>query len=709
MRALRAGGLTLVAACGTSVGSSAWTPPDTPNEPIGSKRCGWCHEEEHAAWAASDHALAVQPVEVLGDLIESTDLHGAVLAPEGPWTPVATLGHTPVRQVVLKRDDGWMAVPTVGWTDDGTVVDLRTDGPVAEDDPLHWTQIPYRANDGCLPCHTTGFALGRTDDGFETTWDEAGVGCEACHGPARNHMLWAEAVTPDGGPYLERDPGGATEGLWSAPGGERGIAHRLSPPPERDPADTCAPCHSLRADLGGDDDDAFLDAYLPSLLEEGLYTDDGRILEEVFTWGSFQSSKMHAAGVTCLDCHTPHGGGLRDEGDAVCQRCHDATTYGPTHLGPEHAGHTDVACVDCHMPKRTYMQVDPRGDHAFRVPQPRLAEALGIEARGCTDGCHADQTATWAAEALEGWGGGAPRPEDRWWRAIAGVRAGDAGALAGAVTVVEDPDVPDMVRATAIVALIRTGLPWVGRWLADLQAPSSGLEGIARAESPGLVHAPAAVPRAVRVAAATTFASTGNRADDTEAMKTWYREAIAALDTTRDHTATRLTLALLHERIGEIEAARAHLEAAVAASPSNGQARVLHANFVREHGGETPALALYEAAYADLPDDPAVATSWAFALVRTGDKTRARDVVLRTAASNPTPSSDFAALHAVVLQEVPPFDARSARRVLEEALERSPLDLGLMGFLETRLRFDGDTEAADAWAARQALLSQPPR
>ena len=42
---------------------------------------------------------------------------------------------------------------------------------------------------------------------------------------------------------------------------------------------------------------------LPS--QPGLYHHDGQILDEVFVYGSFQMSRMHHAGVQCMDCRNP--------------------------------------------------------------------------------------------------------------------------------------------------------------------------------------------------------------------------------------------------------------------------------------------------------------------------------------------------------------------------------------------------------------------
>jgi hypothetical protein len=55
------------------------------------------------------------------------------------------------------------------------------------------------------------------------------------------------------------------------------------------------------------------------------------------------------------------------------------------------------------MPTRTYMVVDIRHDHSFRIPRPDLSVKLGTP-NACND-CHRDKPATWAAAAIETWHG----------------------------------------------------------------------------------------------------------------------------------------------------------------------------------------------------------------------------------------------------------------------------------------------------------------
>ena len=50
------------------------------------------------------------------------------------------------------------------------------------------------------------------------------------------------------------------------------------------------------------------------------------------------------------------------------------------------------------MQARTYMVVDPRHDHSFRVPRPDLSVKLGTP--NACNGCHGDKLVQWAAAAV---------------------------------------------------------------------------------------------------------------------------------------------------------------------------------------------------------------------------------------------------------------------------------------------------------------------
>jgi tetratricopeptide (TPR) repeat protein len=147
---------------------------------------------------------------------------------------------------------------------------------------------------------------------------------------------------------------------------ETGIAQRSEPAATRQQPESCGRCHSRRGVITDPYEygKPLLDTHRLAMLDENLYHADGRILDEVYVYGSFVQSKMYRAGVTCSDCHNSHSGDLRtgpDPNDA-CAQCHLPTKFANT----GHAPSTD--CVSCHMQDEVYMGVDARRDHSFRLP-----------------------------------------------------------------------------------------------------------------------------------------------------------------------------------------------------------------------------------------------------------------------------------------------------------------------------------------------------
>lgn len=162
----------------------------------------------------------------------------------------------------------------------------------------------------------------------------------------------------------------------------------------------CATCHSRRNQTS--DRTAphkFLTEFQPALIIPELYHVDGQVWDEDYVWGSFEQSKMYTAGVTCSNCHNPHSGKLKLPGNQTCTQCHTAQVFDT----PDHHGHkvatTGGQCVDCHMPVTTFMQVDARRDHSFRVPRPDLT--IKTQAPNACNSCHEDKTPQWAVKNIK--------------------------------------------------------------------------------------------------------------------------------------------------------------------------------------------------------------------------------------------------------------------------------------------------------------------
>ncbi|MFT5058893.1 MAG: Tfp pilus assembly protein PilF [Planctomycetota bacterium] len=448
-----------------------------PQEPtfVGRQSCEECHATESKLWRGSHHDRAMDHAtesSVLGDFndakferlgvtsrfyrkdgrffVHTEGVGGAMQEFEIAYT----FGFAPLQQYLIAFPDGRLQCLPIAWdTVQKRWYHLQNEQPVAPDDWLHWTRPAQNWNGMCASCHSTNLNKGLDSKtlNYQTEWFEIDVSCEACHGPASEHLNWARQ------PQAERSSTG-----------DLGLLLRPTQLEPRAKVELCARCHSRRVELkdfdhaGGD----MLDSFLPDLLNEGEYFPDGQILDEVYVYGSFVQSRMYHEGVHCGNCHEAHSGQLVAEGNALCMQCHKApydsvehhhhrvkgelgeALLGSTGEVPLEVG-TGALCVSCHMPGRTYMGTDYRPDHSMRVPRPDLSVALGTP-NACTS-CHSDQEPAWAAAKVVEWFG-IKRPE-HFARTIAAGRRGDPGGDERLALLIGQAHQPVIVRATALTLL----------------------------------------------------------------------------------------------------------------------------------------------------------------------------------------------------------------------------------------------------------------
>ncbi|MBT8145715.1 MAG: cytochrome c family protein, partial [Gammaproteobacteria bacterium] len=188
----------------------------------GSEVCVPCHQQQSGLWQESHHDLAMQVVNdetVLGDFDNATFNYFGKLStfrknnnqflvktegPNGALTeyPVAyVFGVYPLQQYLIEFPGGRYQVLPLAWdTRDKAEggqrwFHLYPEEQIKFDDELHWTGINQNWNYMCADCHSTNLQKGYDPDTktYNTTWSGIDVGCEACHGPASNHVSWANA------------------------------------------------------------------------------------------------------------------------------------------------------------------------------------------------------------------------------------------------------------------------------------------------------------------------------------------------------------------------------------------------------------------------------------------------------------------------------------------------------------------------------------
>jgi Flp pilus assembly protein TadD len=457
-------------------------------------------------------------------------------------------------------------------------------------DPLHWTGRLFNANAMCIECHTTGLRRGYDPPkhAYQSTFSEAQVSCEACHGPASLHVELARSKRL----FWDRRYGVGLPRLTKADAAVQ--------------MDVCAPCHARRHPIWPDRPEQaaftaqprrFLDYYLPALFDHrtpylhprSLYHPDGQILEEDYEYGSFVQSKMFRRGVTCRDCHSVRTRQYYPKDNSLCTGCHLGQHPAERYDTPKHhfhpAGGPGSRCVDCHMPEHYYMVVDSRRDHRFGSPWPEGTLALGVP--NACNGCHHDlskgQTPQWAAEKLRSWYPHRRTEPPQFAQAIADGRQRRPSAVQTLLETGRDAQLPGIVRASALLLLgdypwpsARPGV-WAGLEDPDPLVRATALSLVRQATEQELkvrvVPLLADPVRAVRLEAVRALVRHGQKTLGGQDFEQAWKELLEGLHAMADQAEAHVELALLYDQLGQEDQAVAAYEQAVRLDPRSVIAR----------------------------------------------------------------------------------------------------------------------------------------
>lgn len=709
---------------------------------VGSARCEACHQPAYESWKQSHHYQAMLPAtadNVLGDFSGQTVRYNNMDSrfyrenekyfvrtdnargePEN-FEVAYTFGFHPLQQYLVRFDDGRYQALPFAWDsrskDQGGQrwFHLYPDNPVGHEDIVHWTGSFQNWNSRCAVCHSTGFEknYSSASNTYQTAWQEVNVACEACHGPASGHLEWAggdQQGTDRGFPFSLQDRGA----FGPATAEQTRTLSRIDGKRPQTQVETCAACHARRSELSAfEPGKPFSDQFRLSLVEPGLYFPDGQIRDEVYVYGSFLQSKMHRAGVVCSNCHDPHSNEVMATDNSLCTQCHQREVFDQ----PEHHRHKEssegASCVNCHMPVATYMVVDDRHDHSFRVPEPGLTLTLGTP-NTCNQ-CHDDRDARWAIDAMETWGisqapgaGHAPVLSAAW--------SGQVSALPDLIRLASRSAEPPILRASETLATqdypSRETLALVQQQLADESplvraAAVQSMDWVPMAQRYAMLRDLVTDPfKSVRMAVARQMAGfpadqlPGNSATE---LHTLFREYLGSLQFNADMPEEQLNIALFYSATGNPTEAEKSYRTALELAPSFTPAMLNLADLYRANGMDQAAEPLLRKAIAQEPESAPPRHALGLLLIRQG-KLEESLPYLRAAAQSESSDHRFVYVYGVALWESGQRDPAIA--TLESALDRFPGNRELVSALGSYYQQLGEEEKLRALAEK---YGQPQR
>ncbi len=711
--------LVWMAACLTCWMGLLTSPVVADERYVGSQACQSCHQEEYQDWTESHHFRAMQkatPETVLGNFNDARFEYGGLnhrFFRQGDQFMVETdnaqgeletfaisytFGFEPLQQYLIAFPDGRYQALNIVWdsrpeSDGGQrwyhlYPEEDEGGAITSDNPLHWTGSFQNWNSRCASCHSTRLEKNYqpNSNSYQTRWAEMTVGCEACHGPAKAHVEWSRGNRAEPNPGFSNDlsqlspwlpVAGQPTSRYQGDGNSHGRKSHGQPTNQ---IGTCAACHSRRAEMDEDHaGKAYSDLFQLRLIEDPQYYSDGQVRDEVFEYASFLQSKMYQAGVACSNCHQAHSGKLVAEGNAVCGQCHMPAVFDqPSHHHHE-TGSTGAQCVSCHMPETTYMGVDARRDHSFRVPQPHLTTELAIP--NACNRCHSDQNAAWATAALQQWYPDSPARYPHT-QVLANARANRPNAVTGLAAIANDSGQPEILRATAITESARfpgeEALPFLQE---HLKAESPMMRGAA-------VYALEFLPGANRYVLLQPLISDPNKgvrmnvaarltdvrpqqlsSDGQDEFRALQQEYLAWLKLNGDTPESLLNLGVFLGGQGQMEDAEQAYRQAMRIAPGFVPALLNLADLYRQNGMDPAASSLLTQAVTIAPDSADAQHAMGLSLVR---QRRLADSLphLQRAATLDPDDTRFTYVYGVALWETGQRD--QAIQVLEAAWQRQP-------------------------------------
>ncbi|HTY22709.1 MAG TPA: multiheme c-type cytochrome [Desulfomonilaceae bacterium] len=319
-----------------------------PPQYVGSEKCAECHSRIAVTFRNTLHSKVMQDAKKNPDAIQ------------GDFA-------TPNPLIDFKKEDVRLT-HGVQWKQRYVDKDWRTRVGQWNFESEEWS--PYNPDgwktadwrEKCGYCHVVGF------DKEKLTWYELSVGCEACHGPASNHIdskledKHRTIVNPASLPFRAASDvcgqchtrGKSPDKKWEFP-----VGYKVG--------DYLGPQHFTIVDKS----------------DKSAWWPSGHVMQHRQQYPEWKGSMHAKAGIGCSTCHSVHEAKTKFattmNPNNLCLSCHGNVSTDPMRGHAPLAGapqHSD--CLGCHMPPtgKSATRADER-THQFKTIPPKVTVELG--------------------------------------------------------------------------------------------------------------------------------------------------------------------------------------------------------------------------------------------------------------------------------------------------------------------------------------------
>ncbi|QGY42882.1 ammonia-forming cytochrome c nitrite reductase subunit c552 [Maribellus comscasis] len=436
-----------------------------------------------------------------------------------------------------------------------------------EDEALPWKDAMYAFNTGCYSCHisqlSSNFDL--STETYHTTWREAGINCETCHGPGGEHIRIFKNLK---------------EGEEAK---DIGLIVTSTFTPEQN-TDACATCHSKMNPITPSymPGDKYFDNYNLTTLEDLDFYPDGRSLGENYTLTGWKMNPcLEGSDLNCVTCHTSSGRDRnKDNPDNSCLQCHtDKAENIQAHTG--HKKEDGLTCLSCHMPKRQFVGRFLRSDHSFRPPMPEATIQFGSP-NACNQ-CHTDKSPEWANKIVKARPNGNYQEETlKWAQLIKEARDNDWTNVDKMYKYIADSETNEVVANSLIRLLANCTLDSKINILLEAlnnkselvrSSAAGGLGGIQTAKvKDALLKACEDEIRLVRIQAVNailTFPENSFTAEELSIVQKTEKEYVTSMTSRLDNWSNHYNLGIYYQNKGNVDEALNSYETAARLYPES--------------------------------------------------------------------------------------------------------------------------------------------